>query len=413
MRRQIQKVVLPILLIAGAIAVFFALWSTRSAVVPTSKAEQPWLVSFKEVQIANVQPELRLYGEIVAGREVDLRALVPGEVVMVADSFVDGGSVVKGDMIIEIDDFEYQANFDELLAKINEARARLQEIKSRKTAFDLTLKRDREMVSLLRRDVKRMQALSGKGTISDKRLDTARMELTKQQKIAEMRQSDIVAETTHIKQQEAVIKRLSVGLRRAQRDLQRVRLTAPFDGILADVQVQVGKRLGANDSVAKLIDPSRLEARFTLTDRQYGRIMSQDSVAGRPAKITWQVGAQSFNFNGHLDRVGSRIDSASGGVQVFARLDGIDLENSLRPGAFVIISVPDRTYRTVARMPESALYNGNTVYVIKDERLVARKVELVARIDNDILLRGGIKMGDRIVTTKFSEIGPGQKVEVR
>ena len=114
MRRQIQKVVLPILLIAGAIAVFFALWSTRSAVVPTNKAEQPWLVSFKEVQIANVQPMLRLYGEIVAGREVDLRALVPGEVVMVADSFVDGGSVVKGDMIIKIDDFEYQANFDEL-----------------------------------------------------------------------------------------------------------------------------------------------------------------------------------------------------------------------------------------------------------------------------------------------------------
>ena len=413
MRRQIQKVVLPILLIAGAIAVFFALWSTRSTVVPTNRAEQPWLVSFKEVEIANVQPELRLYGEIVAGREVDLRALVPGEVVMVADSFVDGGSVVKGDMIIEIDDFEYQANFDELLAKINEARARLQEIKSRKTAFDLTLKRDREIVSRLRRDVKRMQALSGKGTISDKRLDTARMELTKQQRIAEMRQSDIVAETTHIKQQEAVIKRLSVGLRRAQRDLQRVRLTAPFDGILADVQVQVGKRLGANDSVAKLIDPSRLEARFTLTDRQYGRIMSQDSVAGRPAKITWQVGGQSFHFNGHLDRVGSRIDSASGGVQVFARLDGIDLENSLRPGAFVIISVPDRTYQTVARMPESALYNGNTVYVIKDERLVARKVELVARIDNDILLRGGIKMGDRIVTTKFFEIGPGQKVEVR
>ena len=365
------------------------------------------------MQIINVQPDLRLYGEIVAGREVDLRALVPGEVVMVANSFVDGGSVTQGDMIIEIDHFEYQAKFDELSAKIKEAYARLQEIKSRKAAFGLTLKRDQEIVNLLRRNVKRMQALSGKGTVSDKRLDTARMELTKQQKTAEIRQSDIVAEITHIKQQEAVIKRLNVGLRRAKRDLQRVKLTAPFDGILADVQVQVGKRLGANDSVAKLIDPSRLEARFTLTDRQYGRIMSEGSLAGRPAKITWQVGGQSYNFNGRLDRVGARIDSASGGVQVFARLDGIDLKTPVRPGAFVIIIVPDRTYLTVARMPESALYNGNTVYVIQDKRLVKRKVELVARIDNDILLRGEINMGDRVVTTKFSEIGPGQKVEVR
>ena len=83
--------------------------------------------------------------------------------------------------------------------------------------------------------------------------------------------------------------------------------------------------------------------------------------------------------------------------------------NAVPAGRHVIYEQP----RQPPRMPESALYNGNTVYVIKDERLVARKVELVARIDNDILLRGGIKVGDRIVTTKFSEIGPGQKVEVR
>ena len=100
-------------------------------------------------------------------------------------------------------------------------------------------------------------------------------------------------------------------------------------------------------------------------------------------------------------------------MQVFARLDGTDLTKPLRPGAFVTITVPDRTYRAVARMPESALYNGDTVYVIKDERLVKRDVELVARIDNDVLLRGELKLGDWVVITKFAEIGPGQKVEVR
>ena len=109
MRRQVQKAVLPIILLAAAIAVFYVLWSTQSTVEPTDRTEQPWLVSSKEVRIADVQPDLRLYGEIVAGREVDLRALVPGEVVAVADSFVEGGSVVRDNMIIEIDDFEYQA----------------------------------------------------------------------------------------------------------------------------------------------------------------------------------------------------------------------------------------------------------------------------------------------------------------
>ncbi|MBT3533889.1 MAG: efflux transporter periplasmic adaptor subunit, partial [Rhodospirillaceae bacterium] len=46
-------------------------------------------------------------------------------------------------------------------------------------------------------------------------------------------------------------------------------------------------------------------------------------------------------------------------------------------------------------------------------RLEQRKVELVARVDNDVLLRGEIRDGDRVVTTRFAEIGPGQKVEIR
>ncbi|MBT4487055.1 MAG: efflux transporter periplasmic adaptor subunit, partial [Rhodospirillaceae bacterium] len=161
------------------------------------------------------------------------------------------------------------------------------------------------------------------------------------------------------------------------------------------------------------IDAGRLEARVTLSDRQYGRLVSEGDLAGRPVEITWQVGGKSFPFAGLLDRIGARIDSASGGVQVFARLTGADLTKPLRPGAFVAISMPDQIYRGVARLPESALYNADTVYVIAADRLEQRKVELVARVDNDVLLRGEIRDGDRVVTTRFAEIGPGQKVEIR
>jgi hypothetical protein len=67
----------------------------------------------------------------------------------------------------------------------------------------------------------------------------------------------------------------------------------------------------------------------------------------------------------------------------------------------------------VAQLPESALYDSNTVYVIEGERLKKRQVELIARIGNDVLLRGEIRNGDQVVTTRFAEIGPGQKVEIR
>jgi RND family efflux transporter MFP subunit len=417
--------VVPAIVVLAAIAGAVYLLRTKPVVEPLDKVEQPWLVSAAKVDLGDIQPRLRLYGEIVAGREVELRALVAGEVVAVADTFVDGGSLRQGDMIVAIDDFDYRARFDELTAQVSEATARLEEIKARKNSFAAALRRDREMVELHQRDVDRMNALSGRGTVSEKKLDTARMELTKQQKAAEMRQSDLRAESAHIKQQEAVINRFNVGLRRAERDLQRVRLTAPFDGFLADVQAQVGQRLSANDRVARLIDAGRLEARVTLSDGQYGRLVLEGaqngtqngsqggSLIGREVQITWQVGGHGFLYAGRLDRIGARIDSASGGVQVYIRLDGVDLSKPLRPGAFVSINMADRTFRGVAQLPESALYDGNTVYIVQGERLEKRQVELVARIGNDVLLRGKISTGDQVVITRFAEIGPGQKVEIR
>ncbi len=410
---QVRKAVVPGLVVLAAVVAAVALVRTKPSVAPLDKVEQPWLVSAVEVGLADVQPRLRLYGEIVAGREVELRALVAGEVVAVADNFVDGGSLSQGDMIIAIDDFDYRARLDELAAQIREARARLEEIDARKSAHAKALARDLEMVTLRRREVKRMVVLSDRGNISEKRLDSARMELVQQQQAAEMRQSDLAAETARIKQQKAVISRLEVGLRRAKRDLKRVRLSAPFDGFLADVEAQVGRRLNANDHVARLIDAKRLEARLTLSDRQYGRLVAEGPLAGRRVEITWRVGGKSFDYGGRLDRIGAHIDSASGGVQVFIRLEGADLSKPLRPGAFVVIQMPDRTYRDVAQLPESVLFEGNTVYVIEGERLQKRKVELVARVGNDVLLRGEISNGDRIVVTRIAEIGPGQKVEVR
>ncbi len=410
---QVRKAVVPAMVVLAAVMGAAYLVRTKPIVEPLDQPEQAWLVTAHPVAFGDIQPKLRLYGEIVAGREVELRALVAGEVVAVADNFVDGGSLHQGDLIIAIDEFDYQAKIDELSAQTREAMARLEEISARKESYGLALGRDLELVSLLQREVKRVRSLSTRGTVSEKRLDTARIDLTRQQKMTEMRKSELAGETARIKQQEAVINRLGVNLRRAKRDLQRARLTAPFNGFLADVQAQVGKRLNANDRVARLIDAGRLEARVILSNGQYGRLVSDGPLTGRSAEITWQVGGRSFRYDGRLDRVDARIDSASGGVPVFIRLAGADLTNPLRPGAFVAIAMPDQKYRGVARIPESALYNGDTIYVIQGDRLERRAVELTARVGNDVLLQGDIRDGEQVVLTRFAEIGPGQKVEVR
>ena len=64
------------------------------------------------------------------------------------------------------------------------------------------------------------------------------------------------------------------------------------------------------------------------------------------------------------------------------------------------------------RLPETALY-GDKVYVVLGDRLIEKQVEVVSKSGTDILVRGEIVNGDKVVVTRLSEVGPGLKVEER
>ncbi len=110
--------------------------------------------------------------------------------------------------------------------------------------------------------------------------------------------------------------------------------------------------------------------------------------------------------------MGSRIDPTTGGVDLYARILDAGLDQPLRPGAFVEVEIADRAYPGVARLPESALHGEGTVYAVVENRLEARRVSVAAYDGDDVLLRGELAEGERVVTTRFAEIGPGVRVEV-
>jgi hypothetical protein len=56
------------------------------------------------------------------------------------------------------------------------------------------------------------------------------------------------------------------------------------------------------------------------------------------------------------------------------------------------------------------LYGRDTLYAVVDGRLQARQTELLARLGTDVLVRGGVKDGDIVLTTRLAEVGTGVKV---
>ena len=412
--RKVLLVLVPIVLLAaGAVGASYLI-RTKPRVEPSPPVERVWTVDAVPVRLGDVQPRIELFGKIFAARETQLRALVPGQIVELHPNLVEGGLVRRGELILAIDEFEYRSALKESEARLAEARARIVEREARRRAETRALKRDREILAVLDRDLKRATELRKRGNISIQALDKKRLELSRQQRAIVLRENGIDAESARLEQEKATIARLDVAVQRARYDLERTRLTASFDGVFRNVAVQVGQRLSVNDRVGSLIDTGRLEARFHVSDAQYGRLSATaEGVIGRAARVIWRVGQREVVLDAAVARVGAEIDTASGGIELFARIEDRDAASSLRPGAFVEVRIPDRAYANVARVPETVLHPGNVAYGVEDGRLVARRPEIVGRVGNDVLLRGGISDGERLVTTQSVAIAPGVRVELR
>ena len=402
------KIILPLVVLMGAGLVAKDLWSSKPTVTPEPPQERVWQVSTATVRLTRVRPTIPAFGEITTARTVDLRPLVAGRVVAVGANFIDGGIVAEGDTLIEIDDFEFRARVDEALAELEQAHARLAEIRAVMQAQRSMLKRDRERVEMRRRDVVRREELRQRGATSEKALDDSRMALNSDQSRVIATNLEIEKFSAQERQQAAAIRRLNVVLRRARRSLEDTRLTAPFDGFLVEVDADIGMRVGTGDRIARLYDATRLEARFHLSHAKFARLRRGGDFVGRKVRVVWRVDREVLTYAARIERVDGRIDAASGGVELFARLIGGGIDTPLRPGAFVEVEIDDVTYEDVFRLPESALHEGGTVYVVEDGRLVPRKVVVAVRDGAAVYVRSdAIPDGGQVVTTRFSEIGRG------
>jgi RND family efflux transporter MFP subunit len=365
----------PLLLVIATVGIIVVMVATRPRLDPVVLAERVWPVDVVEARRSDEQPMLNLSGQIIAGRRSELRALVPGPIIEVGPGFREGARVSKGDLLIQIDPFEYLNDVAEQKALLAEART------------DLEIKR---------RDLERVRELYDENNISEQSFDDSRLAVEQRRSLLEQRR---------------------IGLARAERALKDARLTAPYDGLVNGVSADLGKQLSVSDMVAEIIDTRRLEARFSLSKAQLGRILeSGEVVEGRQVEISWQVGSEKLVYAAVVERIGAEIDPSTGGIGLYAVIEN-DAETLLRPGAFVWAYLADKTYKDVFRVPESALYGDDNVYVVKDDRLEIRTIRVEGFADEDILFSSDgenpVMDGDQVVINQIREGGAGIKVEVR
>ncbi|WP_417670648.1 efflux RND transporter periplasmic adaptor subunit [Roseibium sp.] len=407
--KVILQTVLALVVLYGAFKGMGYLISTKPEVPKRPITEKSYAAEIATVQLGNNTPVINVYGEVTAGRQVDLRTLVAGEVVSVNPELKAGGIVSKGDELIAVDRFEYEGAVTEAKANLAEARAALVESKGRVELQTANVARALEQLDFAQKDLTRAQDLVERGSVTERTVDERKLLVSQRQQALEQARNNLALEEAKVVQQNAVIARLEWRLEDAGRQLANTVLKAPFNAVVRSEAAQVGRVVNANDVVASIYSRDELEARFTLSDNQYGRLVAESgTVVGRQVEILWYLGNQPLTYTAEVDRVGADVASTRGGVDVYARINTSPTDTPLRPGAFVEVKVPDQTYANSFSIPETALYGEGRVYVVDGEnRLQERIVKPLAFDAGSIIVEGGLEDGNTVLATRIPEAGSG------
>ncbi len=282
-------------------------------------------------------------GRARALRKATLLAEVKGPVDAVPVS--EGGSVSAGALLARIEPSEYELELRDARAALEKAQAEYQ---------DLTLGDDR---------------------IEDEALRVER------QRLARVRSGLTSAETA---------------VEKAERDLDRTRIGAPFAGQVADVRVVAGARVREGDTVATVIDLSRLDVDVNVLESEVAALQ-----VGREAEVRFAA-FPGETFTGRVVTINPRVDEESHTTRVSVRL--ANPGERLLPGMYAEVKIAGRLYENRVFVPRDA--------IVERDR---RDVVFVFEPDEDGAQTGRAKW--RYVTTglendRFVEVVPSDETEM-
>ena len=264
-------------------------------------------------------------------------------------------------------------------------------------------------MELAQNDLDRAKTLLARNATTQRTVEERELALSQRRAAFQTSEANIAIQKAQLEARKATELRLQALLRQAKDNLKKATLTAPFNAVVQTTNVELGQTITSALNIITLYEAETLDAEFVLSDGQYGRLVTNNTdIDGRTVNVVWKVGSSTLEIPAKIDRIGAEVASGRGGVAVYARLDKSAISKGVRPGAFVSVAVPDQSFDQTFRIPETALFEGDTVYVVGDEnRLNARKVTIAAFDGQSVIIGGGLNAGDEVIITQIAEVGEG------
>ena len=338
-------------------------------------ASSPVAIPVKTITVTRQSYPLRLVsqGVVEAATQASLAAQVSGNVIARAAGFERGGYFKKGDVLVTLDDRDYVAALK--LAVANEKKARV--------------------------SVEEEQARSKQAITDWQRLGNGK------------KPSAFVARLPQVAAAEAELESAQAQVSKAELDLSRTLIRAPFDGRVLDNATDVGNYVTPGSTIGTIVASGSVKVALPISAEWRELI---DWSASNPKATIRLPASGNTLWQATITRRSANIDRAS---RQFHLIANIDLASSSRPGVQLLIGdyvsaeIQGRVINDVFVIPRKALHDGRFVWLVTDNKLYKQAVTVRWADDQVALISDGLTNNQQINITPVGPVISGTAVTVQ
>jgi len=376
-RNRTLLVSLGLLLVGGAVTTLIFL--TEPAAQRTGATrETAMLVDVTPVERDTVRPTIEAMGTVRPAQEITLSPQVGGEIIRRSEAFTPGGYVEAGSRLLQIDPADYENALQQRRSELRQAEA------------DLTLEMGRQDVAQ-----KDYQLLADSLTGVNK---------------------DLVLREPQLNSARSDVESARAAVDQAELNLQRTSIEAPFDAHILSRNVNVGSQVNPGDALGRLVglDTYWVEATVPLSKLQW-LSLPEDEEGGARARIRNRTAwADGQSREGRLFRVVGALEEKTRMARVLVAVPDPHASRSansdqprLMIGSYVETQLRGKALPNVVRLDRDYVRDGETVWVMEDNALSIRDVEIVVRDAHYAYIDDGLSDGDQVVTTNLATVTDG------
>ena len=369
----------PLFILLGAFALSYLLWFLGQVKPDPVEELPPPDVIIEILTPKDFQVQISSNGTTTPLTQTVLTAEVGGEVIYRSKKFAEGASVIEGEILAKIDDTDLQLQYKNALLQLANAEVQyslqLAEAEVAKEAWD---------------------------------------------KIGDGVASDLTLKKPQLKQAEALLEVAKAQVSSAAKKLNKTEIIAPYAGRIQNVNIDLGSTIIPGQPVGAMYTSSEIEITLAVKDNDLqflsipmdGRKLNPSEQASVVIESFYKGKTQSWK--GKLERVDGVIDPVTRMINLIAvfKNDFIESDKPNLPiGLFVEAKIDGITLKNIFEIPINSISKDNEVYIVdKDNQLELRKLTVLKKYSEFVIIKDGLRAGERIVTSKLSTASNGIKV---